>query len=383
MNGRDILTEPKIILSDFIYRQPATSTKSLEKHLHAAVKWLLQAQQVNDDGGIAASYKMILGKWAFSYPETTGYTIPTLLAYARQYERPDIVEAALRMADYELSVQLPEGGIPCLQNQPGDKIWPVAFDTGQVLFGLFAAHDVTSDYRYLKSASRAGEWLVAQQTPEGYWLDYHTQGSLQAIDARVAWPLLLLYNRTGEFRFKDAARIQLEWVLKQQLANGWFNHCSFSPNGPTITHTIAYTVEGLLESGLILGEERYISAAKTAADVLQNLVNQSGFLAGAFDNDWNPTVSWCCLPGSVQMARVWLRLGEITGKPAYYKTAEQVIRFVAATQRLDGMPDGIYGGIAGSWPIYGKYMRLKYPNWAANFFVDAILRLQGHKGTVN
>lgn len=376
MNRQSIQAEIKLIISAFFSKHQLQSTNDLEKHLHAAVDWILHAQQVNGDGGIAASYKMILGKWTLSYPETTGYTIPTLLAYAKQYERPEIVSAVLRMAEYELSVQLPEGGFPRVQNKPGDKTWPVAFDTGQVLFGLFASHNVTSDSRYLESSHRAGDWLVAQQTPEGYWLDYHKQGSLQAIDARVAWPLLILFDQTGDIRFKEAAQKQLEWVLKQQLANGCFNHCSFSPNEPPITHTIAYTIEGLLESGIILGEDRYISAAKAAADTLLNLVNQSGFLAGAFDHDWNPTVSWCCLTGSAQMARIWLRLGEITSIPAYHKTAEQVIRFVAATQRLDGMPNGIYGGIAGSWPIYGDYMRLKYPNWAANFFVDAILRLQ-------
>jgi hypothetical protein len=35
----------------------------------------------------------------------------------------------------------------------------------------------------------------------------------------------------------------------------------------------------------------------------------------------------------------------------------------------------VRGAIAGSYPIYGRYERLKYPNWATKFFVDALLML--------
>jgi hypothetical protein len=29
--------------------------------------------------------------------------------------------------------------------------------------------------------------------------------------------------------------------------------------------------------------------------------------------------------------------------------------------------------VAGSFPIWGRYAPLSYPNWAAKFFVDALL----------
>jgi len=50
---------------------------------------------------------------------------------------------------------------------------------------------------------------------------------------------------------------------------------------------------------------------------------------------------------------------------------------VAATQNLTARGQPHYGGIKGSYPIYGRYAPLQYPNWAAKFFVDALLAKQG------
>ena len=338
--------------------------------------WLLYMQAASDDDGMVANYKMIIGQWAPSYPETTGYIIPTFLEYGRRYGRSDVLAAAIQMAEYKLAVQFPDGGVPFIKNRSGEKSQPVAFDTGQVLFGLMAAYQQAQDDRYLNAAIRAGNWLVDHQTEEGYWPDYHQGKSVGAIDARVSWALLLLFDLKADQRYKDSARVQLNWVLQQQQANGWFTHCSFQVHQPPVTHTIAYTIEGLLESGVIRNDDRYISSAKKAADILLDQLLSSGYLAGAFDQNWRPSAWWSCLTGDAQLAQIWLHLGKLTGNAKYQPAAERALQFDASTQYLDKMPEEIRGGIAGSWPIYGQYMRLKYPNWAANFFVDPLLNLQ-------
>jgi hypothetical protein len=37
--------------------------------------------------------------------------------------------------------------------------------------------------------------------------------------------------------------------------------------------------------------------------------------------------------------------------------------------------EGIRGGISGSQPVWGKYMTLRYPNWAAKFHSDTMIQL--------
>ena len=40
------------------------------------------------------------------------------------------------------------------------------------------------------------------------------------------------------------------------------------------------------------------------------------------------------------------------------------------------MNKGIRGGIAGCYPVWGGYIQYGYPNWAAKFFIDALLLIE-------
>jgi len=67
------------------------SQERLDIQLEAAMAWLCVAQDRDADAGVAGSYTLLKG-WTKSYPETTGYIIPTFLAYARYSEREEFVE---------------------------------------------------------------------------------------------------------------------------------------------------------------------------------------------------------------------------------------------------------------------------------------------------
>ena len=75
------------------------------------------------------------------------------------------------------------------------------------------------------------------------------------------------------------------------------------------------------------------------------------------------------------MSHLWLRFYETGGNRAHYVAARKAITFVARTQNFKTSNPNIRGAIAGSYPIYGRYERFKYPNWAAKFFIDALLTL--------
>ena len=80
--------------------------RDIETHLKNAADWLLVAQKATPDDGVAHSYDIKTGAWNASYPETTGYVIPTLYDYARLYGAPQYAEAARRMTDWESDIQL-------------------------------------------------------------------------------------------------------------------------------------------------------------------------------------------------------------------------------------------------------------------------------------
>jgi hypothetical protein len=78
------------------------------------------------------------------------------------------------------------------------------------------------------------------------------------------------------------------------------------------------------------------------------------------------------------MASVWLRLERFLGEEKWRSPAERSLTFVASTQRLDG-PEGVRGGVTGSYPVSGGYGRFEVLNWATKFFIDALLRLRENR----
>ena len=342
-----------------------------ENHLRAALDWIESAHQVVEKG-ISKGFDLLRWRWAAAYPETTGYTIPTLLHAAERLGEERYRELALALADWLLAESAPEGGVAHWQLKQA----PVVFDTGQVMFGWLAAYDATQDERYLQAASRAADWLVSIQDPQGVWLKNQHLGVAKTIDTRVAWALLVLHKRSGQNAWLEAARRNLEWAVGQQETMGWFYNCSFTPGGDTFTHTLVYTAEGLLECGLLLDEIRWIDAARLTADALLKNQQTDGRLASSYGPGWRATSKSSCLTGNCQAGLVWLQLYALTGIEDYARAAAKAIAFVARTQLVEPAPVQVRGAIAGSYPITGRYERLKYPNWAVKFFVDALLRLE-------
>lgn len=56
----------------------------IEKVIEESIKWLCRAQDnsLSKDDGVARHFSLVDG-WSSSYPETTGYIVPTILAYAK------------------------------------------------------------------------------------------------------------------------------------------------------------------------------------------------------------------------------------------------------------------------------------------------------------
>ena len=58
---------------------------SIDASIEACMQWLSLAQDrsLTADGGVARVYSLVAG-WQSSYPETTGYIIPTFLEQSRR-----------------------------------------------------------------------------------------------------------------------------------------------------------------------------------------------------------------------------------------------------------------------------------------------------------
>jgi len=344
------------------------------EHLGAAIDWLCRAQDVRDGqpdaGGVSAGWSFEDG-WLPSYPETTGYIIETFLAAAELLRRPELVQRARHMIDWELSIQRRDGAFPGHFGEPGSQ--PVIFNTGQIMHGMVAGYAQLQRQDCLEAALRAGHWLADQQDADGGFRKFEHNDTPHAYNTRATWPLLSTGLIANDSRLVVAARRNLDWALTQQTATGWFANNAFVAGRSPFTHTIAYAIRGFLESGLLLGEERYLNAALHAARGIAAVQRQDGWLAGTFKDGWVADAHYCCLTGTAQMSMNWTRLAQAAGRGELRDNARAAIRYLKTTQRLDHPAPEVRGGIAGSAPIWGGYSRFEYPNWAAKFFADALI----------
>lgn len=353
---------------------------TINDHLVAAVQWICNAQDAFNDGGVARSYSLIYNPffqkkgWIPSYPETTGYIIPTLFDYAKQTGRQDIYDRADRMADWECQIQMKSGAVQGgTIDQPPT---PAIFNTGQVIFGWIRAFQETRKQAYLECAVKAGRFLVTQQDEDGAWRKslsgYASPGmDFYTYNTRTAWALQELSIVAGHQEFHEAAIRNIEFALRQQLENGWFrSNCLNDPSQPLL-HTIAYSIRGILETGALLKNNHYIARARKAADALLARQRPSGSLAGRFNERWESAVSWRCLTGEAQISGIWGRLYQITGDARYLDGMRKTNAALRRVQFLQTDQVGIYGGIGGSDPLHGLYGRFEILNWAVKFFLDA------------
>lgn len=264
---------------------------SLTQHLDEAMGWLCHAQDAVQGGGISYGFDVKLGTWLPPYPETTGYIIPTFLEYARNYGRcmtdsalQSLWERARRMAHWLTTIQLECGALPA--GTVAIEPQPTVFNTGQVLQGWCCAYREFNDEHLRRCLVRAAQWLVSVQDKDGCWrrfLSSLTVPTPATYNVRTAAALLETAELLNDTRFRRAAIKNFDWALTQQCENGWFANNCLTDNDRPLTHTIGYTLEGLLDAAVRLNCERYLSAVRRASVPLMHAVQANGFLSGRFD----------------------------------------------------------------------------------------------------
>lgn len=351
-------------------------------HLQETLAWLCRAQDATGNGGVSAWYRYDKG-WGHAFIETTGYIIPTFLEAARVTGNPRLTERAVKMGQFVCSMQLPSGGFRTYPPSQMEVSEPTIFNTGQDVLGLVALFTSTKDERFRIAALRAADFLLANQENDGSWILYEYGGKARTYETRSARALLECWKISGKEKYKQAAERTLDWAVRQQDEDGWFQKAELPGTFPekAFTHTISYCIEGLWFSGKILKQRKYILAAETALDALQRHISPQTPLAlpGAFSQGWKPDARFECLTGTAQIAAMLLLRARESGESVYQEKASVLLNQLKSLQVTNGRKFSVRGAVAGCYPLYGDilrregYSRLAYPNWAAKFFADALL----------
>jgi hypothetical protein len=187
----------------------------------------------------------------------------------------------------------------------------------------------------------------------------------------VAWALAVLGSTVQDDRYLKVAQRNVELVLRYERSHGWFDGINLSGH-PNYLHFIAYLIQGLLETALLIGDDAAVQAASRGAWRLLRCFEICKQLPGAFGPNWRPTRRFACLTGNAQLSCVWLRLYRMTGDLRYLNAALKVNESLKG-RLINQAPRGVAGGVAGSYPIWARYHPLHYINWGAKFMADALM----------
>ncbi|NCN22249.1 methyltransferase domain-containing protein [Candidatus Falkowbacteria bacterium] len=349
-------------------------------HLEKTIEWIISAQENTADSGVSRGFSLIPQDkankkgWQPSYPETTGYIIPTLFEASKILKNKILRNRALAMADWEKNIQLKDGSIQGgnLSEKPKGAI----FDSGQVIRGFIAAWKESGDEKYKRAAERAANWIMKSEDKGGVWTENNALSVNQFLTTYNIYataPIAELGQKTNNEQYLALAKRVAEHTLSMQEQNGWFKDCDFKDPENPLLHTIAYTIDGLFDIGTILNEEKYCHAAIISLEAVLKTMAENGELAGRFNRDWQKASSWSCLTGMAQIGVTSMKVYKKTGNKYYLSSAEKIIDYLKARQNVSDKSLAPLGSIWGSWPIDGAYGHYQALNWAAKYFADLLI----------
>ncbi|MDP8234875.1 MAG: hypothetical protein P9M08_00675 [Candidatus Erginobacter occultus] len=352
------------------------TTPTLDKyyrHLELTVDWI--SRSIDRGRGGSCGYYLPPMGWSAPYPETTGYLIPTLLSLDPFFPARDLPVQAIRLGEWLLNIQLADGSWPGGFYRSRKSARPSIFNTGQVLKGLIALYENTGESRWLESVGRGARWIIAGIDQDGLWTrkDYRARLT-PSYYTEVARPLLQLWKISREDIFRRRAQGVLDAILARRQPDGTFSFWSFDERSPAFTHTIAYTLRGFMASALLLEQwDRYGKPCERALETLWRKAElRNGRLPGVFTQGWKGDYRFSCLTGNVQIALCLLTWEDRERDLRLVNGAAKLVDFVCRKQRLQSSLPGVRGGVAGSDPLWGSYLPLRYPNWAAKYHCDAL-----------
>ena len=346
-----------------------------ERSMALAIKWLLKSIDKNT-GGSRANYSLFwngLKGWSGPYPETTGYIIPTFLELSKISKCNQLKDKAEKMGNWLLTLQFKDGSFPG-GIYSGKQREKSVFNTGQIILGLTELFTTTGRKEFLKSSQLAADWLVGELDDSGNWLKHNYVNNFSpSYYTRVVWPILKVAYLTGDPDLKTGAIKAIESILTHRKKNSFISGSGFKENGPTVLHTLAYTIRGLLESAELLGNQEYYSYAENISYKILRKFELNKRFWGAYYKDFQGVKWYQCLTGNVQMVIIWLKIYLKKEDPRFLNAAVKAIDSVAEKQIKSHWNKNLVGAIPGSSPVFGRYMMFRYPNWAVKFFLDAIL----------
>lgn len=275
-----------------------------------------------------------------SYPEVTGYYIPTLMKWG-------FSELAVNYAKWLCSIQHADGAWYDTEGKD-----PYVFDTAQILKGLLAVRDRVEG---AEQAIRKGcDWLLSNVQGNGRLT---TPSQDEWGEEGVCSELIHLYCLSPLYEAAEAFEEPKYREAAEKVADHYIReHGDEISTFGFLSHFYAYVMEALCD----IGRE---GLARGSMKQMEQLLEEKGYVPAYRD------VDWVCSTGMFQLAIVWFKLGDL-------EHGNKALAYAAKLQNESG-------GWYGSYPTkdapratdrkeYPDYFADAEISWAVKYFLDAV-----------
>lgn len=331
-----------------------------------AFNWLLRMQVASEafKGGFLSgrNFRWLSLSKPFVYTEITGYGLQMLSDFIAREDHA-IKEKALAAANYLLKIQTSSGcfcrGVSLPKNEIIDTSF--SFDTAVCASALLDLYSIVSEERYLKSAEKAGRWLVEEaQNDDGSFKSEYSKdgrfveeknwfGDRGCLHGKNAIALLKLWIQTGDPAFRSSGIQVTDWVRSLQLPDGAFRVNSESDY--VFTHAHCYATEGMLYAYYVTRNKDYLSSATSSAKWLASAQGRDGGLFNLYGK--NSTIRRVrnglfpirleTVDAVAQAIRIWIVLYLLDNNKVFLESALKAADFLLRAQYM-GHEDNLSGG---------------------------------------
>ena len=187
--------------------------------------------------------------------------------------------------------------------------------TSSTIYSLLKIYDYTNDDAILQYALNCGEFILSMQNRNSGTIGYGafhyslflksrttTEYYVVGTTSKTIFTLLMLYNKTGDNKYMESARLGADWLLTMQNPDGSILSWVEKANGIWVYST----KESYLYSGQVLsalsriydatGKQEYYDAAQKIAQRFAGIIEDRGYYLGDDYRNPNPiSSSWVLL----------------------------------------------------------------------------------------
>ena len=269
---------------------------NIQKIIDRGINWVSASGIQNNDkkdknyGGYYAWYDEKKKNYSYLYSEITGYLITfNCFLYSIKKNKKNLI-AAEAAANWLINkAQFSFGGFKCFElvdknlNIADKSLLSYSFDNGVILNGLVNIYKFTKKKKYLNSAIKCADWIIACSEKNGLVQPVYDTSKKKFIFDKKAWSMIPgpyhtkisigLYNLYSVIKKKKYVNLA-DNIIKNSISKQRKNGMFLSTTNHTNLHPHCYSAEGIWVAANIFKNEYYYSVI-SAFNWIKNNMNKN------------------------------------------------------------------------------------------------------------